>query len=50
MSIEDVERLAEAYAEFAAEDRELAEAGLDDYAAGLREEDGEHEVNWVNPA
>ena len=30
MSIEDVERLAEAYAEFEAEDRELAEAGLDD--------------------
>jgi hypothetical protein len=39
MSIEDVEGSAELYAECAAEDRELAEAGLEDYAAGLAEED-----------
>ena len=50
MTNDDVERLAEAYAEFAAEDRELAEAGLEDYAAGLREEDAEESIGRVSPS
>ena len=36
----DEKELAALYAEFAAEDRGLAEAGLEDYAEGLKEEDG----------
>ena len=35
----EVEHSATLYAEFAAEDRELAEAGMADYAAGLAAED-----------
>ncbi len=35
----DDEKLAALYAEFAAEDRALAEAGMNDYAAGLARED-----------
>ena len=50
MSIDDVEHLAELYAEFAEEDRELAEARMDDYAAGLRAEDAEEEIGRLNPA
>ena len=35
----DETQLAALYAEFAAEDRNLAEEGMSDYAAGLRQED-----------
>ena len=38
-SLPDETTLAALYAEFAAEDRELAEAGMDDYAALLAVED-----------
>ena len=35
----DEEKMAALYAEFAQEDRELAEAGMEDYARGLARED-----------
>jgi hypothetical protein len=35
----DESQLASLYAEFAEEDRDLAEAGMSDYAAGLAQED-----------
>jgi hypothetical protein len=37
----DETQLAALYAEFAEEDRALAEEGMSDYAAGLRKEDAE---------
>ena len=39
VGIADEEKLAALYAEFAEEDRQLAEAGLADYAEGLLRED-----------
>ncbi len=38
-TVADNSQLAALYAEFAVEDRALAEEGLADYAAGLRKED-----------